>query len=101
MKRFILIILILLGALTLLTFGQVNRNLDEIDAQIKNGRFSPITMNKKMMQREIDSLGKVYNVEAIGYTKTIIRNRETMILYYIGNKGELKEALLYTRWINF
>lgn len=58
-------------------------------------------MSKEMMQREIDSLGKVYNVEAIGYSKTLIRNRETMILFYLGNKGELKECLLYTRWINF
>ena len=98
MKHIILLILIFS---TKISFGQVKRQLDDIDAQLRYGRFSPITMNKKMMESEIDSLGKVYNVEAIGYTKTIIKNRETLILHYVGNNGEIKQCLLYTRWINF
>lgn len=98
MKHIIVLILIFS---TKLSFGQVKRELDDFDAQIRYGRFSPITMNEKMMEKEIDSLGKLYGVEAIGYTKTIIKNRETLILHYVGNNGEIKQCLLYTRWINF
>jgi hypothetical protein len=98
MKHIILLILIFS---TKLSFGQVKRELDDIDSQLKYGRFSPLTMNRQMMLKEIDSLGKLYNVEALGYTKTIIKNRETLILHYVGNKGEIKQCLLYTRWINF
>jgi hypothetical protein len=83
------------------SFGQVKRHLDDIDAQIEHGRFSPFTMNKSTMKREIDSLGKLYNVEAIGYSKSIVGNRESMILFYKGRKEELKQCLIYTRWINF
>lgn len=98
MKHIIVLILIFS---TKISFGQVKRELDEIQAQIQYGRFSPLTMNKKMMLKEIDSLGKVYGVQALGYTKTIIKNRETLILHYVGNNGEIKQCLLYTRWINF
>ena len=98
MKHIIVLILIFS---TKLSFGQVKRELDEIQAQIQYGRFSPLTMNKKMMEKEIDSLGKVYGVQSIGYTKTIVKNRETLILHYVGNNGEIKQCLLYTRWINF
>jgi len=98
MKHIILLILIFS---TKLSFGQVKRQLDDFDAQLRYGRFSPITMNKMMMQKEIDSLSKLYNVEAIGYTKTIVKNRETLILHYVGNNGETKQCILYTRWINF
>jgi hypothetical protein len=97
--KYLFILLILFFAKP--SFGQVKRDLDDIDAQLKHGRFSPITMNKKMMEKEIDSLGKVYNVEALGYTKTIVGNRETMILFYRGEKDKLKQCLIYTRWINF
>ena len=98
MKHIILLILIFS---TKISFGQVKRQLDDIDVQIRYGRFSPFTMSKKMMEKEIDSLGKLYNVEAIGYTKSVVKNNETLILHYVGNKGEIKQCLLYTRWINF
>jgi proliferating cell nuclear antigen len=49
-------------------------------------------MNKKMMEKEIDSLGKLYNVEAIGYTKSVVKNNETLILHYVGNNGEIKQC---------
>ena len=98
MKHIILLIVIFS---TKLSFGQVKRDLDDIDAQIKYGRFSPFTMSKKMMENEIDSLGKVYGVEAIGYTKSVVKNNETLILHYVGNNREVKQCILYTRWINF
>ena len=89
MKHIILLIVIFS---TKLSFGQVKRHLDDIDVQLRYGRFSPFTMNKKMMEKEIDSLGKLYNVEAIGYTKSVVKNNETLILHYVGNNGEIKQC---------
>jgi hypothetical protein len=54
-------------------------------------------------KREIDSLAKKYKVKnACGMSRTIIDNgivpiRESVIIFYKTNKGEIKQQFLYTR----
>lgn len=54
-------------------------------------------------RKEIDSLARVYKIKnACGMSRTIIDNklvpiRESVIIFYKTNKGEIKQQFLYTR----
>ena len=74
--------------------------------------FVAFSQSKQSKQRidtykkEIDSIAKIYNIKnACGLTRTVVDNgirplRESLIIIYKNNKGELEDRLLYTYELN-
>ena len=63
--------------------------------------FQASAQTLKREHQIVDSLNKkykVYNNNIIGYSKTFLEDRETLILFYI-DKGELKEMIAWSRLI--
>lgn len=83
-------------AFLLISFNSFGQKPDEIEIQFK-GAKSPLTHNLAFYKKEVDSLGKAYNLKACGYTKTILDDRETLILFYRLPSGDMEEVIIYTR----
>lgn len=75
----------------------VAQKIDARKIQVKGSTTSPITHTLSEYKHEIDSIGKVYGINACGYTKTIIDDRETLILFYRHPNGEMDDVIIYTR----
>lgn len=58
--------------------------------------FSCKSQTLAIYKRQMDSLSKLTGLAVIGYTKTIVRDRESFVVFYEKN-GEMEEKILYTR----
>ena len=51
-------------------------------------------------KKEMDSLSVKYKVKVCGYTKTIVDDRESFIIFYRTPSLDMQEKLAWTRKIN-
>jgi hypothetical protein len=50
-----------------------------------------------LFSKECDSLSKLYKKDVFGYTHTLTRGRESLIIFYTDDKQETNDTLVWTR----